>query len=58
MPYDPNDPLSAEFRADVSSTLAGFLADRQVAVTPIGAEVTGLVDAARLLVGGGKRFRP
>ena len=58
MPYDPNDPLSAEFRADVSSTLAGFLADRQVAVTSIGAEVTGLVDAARLLVGGGKRFRP
>ncbi len=58
MPYDPSDPLSDAFRADVTRVLARSLADRRDEVAHIGAATEGLVAAAERLVGGGKRFRP
>ena len=58
MPYDANDPLSATFRADVSRVIAAYLEQRRAEVREIGGEITPLVDAAELLVSGGKRFRP
>ncbi len=58
MPYNANDPLSAAFRADTSRVIAAFLESRRAEVEQIGEEVNALVDAAELLVSGGKRFRP
>ncbi len=52
------EPVSAEFRKQVADVLDTFVAAKEEALAPIGAELTVLLDAARQAVGGGKRLRP
>jgi geranylgeranyl diphosphate synthase type I len=57
-PASELDPVSADFRGQVSDVIEDFIAAKQSALAPIGAELTPLIDAARQAVGGGKRLRP
>ncbi len=52
------EPVTAEFRGQVAAVLDQFIDKKQHALSPLGAEVTPLLNAARRAVGGGKRLRP
>lgn len=58
MSFDPGQPLSDSFRGAVSAVLTTFLDQQQALVDQVGPEVRPLLDQARRLLGGGKRFRP
>ncbi len=47
----------ATFRADVQATLDRFVADQAERLAPLGPDAASLVDEARALLSGGKRFR-
>ena len=48
---------ASAFRADVQETLDGFLDQQAIRLQPLGADAERLMDEARALVHGGKRFR-
>jgi len=45
------------FRASIQAALDGFVEEQAVRLAPLGDDAARLIDAARVSVGGGKRFR-
>lgn len=57
-PFDPNDPVGADFRTVVGERINAFLDEQWVVTRNIGSELVPIVAAGRDYTSGGKRLRP